>query len=264
MSSFVFISFRRHEFCIHFLSCSFHFAFISCHVAFISFHFTFMSFHVPSLCIKDTGLRKLICSNRTCGYPPKHPLFFAYVVLLSLSYRFGGLCRLPFSGFMNMCMYKFVIVFVLWSFSGPVMRKPSWNKMPGAIILSHMFHHFSAKTIQIDSRRPCQRLLVETHFKPPSPRPVTRPAGPTPAGSAWNMLRPWNLLWGLAVLGVGAASGGYMNSGYCMWTNVYICMYVRLYVCMYVCMSACMYVCMSVWMKVCKHACMHVCLYVCM
>ena len=99
------------------------FAFMFSHVPFIlhsfpvillmSFHFTFMSFHVPSLCIKDTGLRKLICSNRSCGYPPKRPLFFAYVVLLSLNYRFGGLCRLPSSGFMNMCMYKFVIVFVL-------------------------------------------------------------------------------------------------------------------------------------------------------
>ena len=32
MSSFVFISFHRLSFCIHFLSCSFHFAFMSFHV----------------------------------------------------------------------------------------------------------------------------------------------------------------------------------------------------------------------------------------
>ena len=73
-------------FCFHFLSspfilhsfplCSFHVAFMSFHFAFISFHFAFMSFHVPSLCIKDTGLRKLICSNRSGGYQPKRSRFF--------------------------------------------------------------------------------------------------------------------------------------------------------------------------------------------
>ena len=71
MSSFVFISFHRLSFCIHFLSCSFRFALIS-------FHFAFMSFHVPSLCIKDTGLRKLICSNLSGAYPPKRSRFFIF------------------------------------------------------------------------------------------------------------------------------------------------------------------------------------------
>ena len=107
MSSFVFISFHRLSFCIHFLSCSFRFALIS-------FHFAFMSFHVPSLCIKDTGLRKLICSNRSGGHPPKRSRFVFFHILLSFllsfSYRFGGLCRLPSSGFTNMYMYKLVIV----------------------------------------------------------------------------------------------------------------------------------------------------------
>ena len=114
MSSFVFISFHRLSFCIHFLPCSLHVAFISFHFAFISFHFAFMSFHVPSLCIKDTGLRKLICSNRSGGYPPKRSRFVFFHILLSFllsfSYRFGGLCRLPSSGFTNMYMYKLVIV----------------------------------------------------------------------------------------------------------------------------------------------------------
>ena len=94
---------------------AFHFAFISFHFAFISFHFAFMSFHVPSpsLCIKDTGLRKLICSKRSGGYPPKLSRFFhiSLSFWLSFSYRFGGLCRLPSSGFMNMYMYKLIIVF---------------------------------------------------------------------------------------------------------------------------------------------------------
>ena len=100
MSSFVFFPFI-----------AFHFAFISSHVPFIfhsfpfiSFHFAFMSLHVPSLCIKDTGLRKLVCSNRSGGYPPKNSRFFHILLsfLLSFGYRFGGLCRLPSSGFMNM------------------------------------------------------------------------------------------------------------------------------------------------------------------
>ena len=61
----------------------FSFPFIPFHFAFISFHFAFMSFHFHIL------------------------LSF----LLSFSYRFGGLCRLPSSGFMNMYMYKLIIAF---------------------------------------------------------------------------------------------------------------------------------------------------------
>ena len=55
-------------------------SFPSCLIIFalISFHFAFMSFHVPSLCIKDTGLRKLICSNPSGGYPPKRSRFLIY------------------------------------------------------------------------------------------------------------------------------------------------------------------------------------------
>ena len=68
MSFAVFISFHRLSCCINFLSCSFHFA--------------FMSFHVPSLCIKDTGLRKLVCSNRSGGYPPKRSRFCSYFVIV--------------------------------------------------------------------------------------------------------------------------------------------------------------------------------------
>ena len=104
-------------FCISFLSCSFHFAFMlhlfpflflsfCFHVAFVSFHvpfmflsccicflsfcihflscsfhFAFMSFHFLSLCIKHTGLRKVICSNRSGGYPPKGS-FFPYVLYI--------------------------------------------------------------------------------------------------------------------------------------------------------------------------------------
>ena len=120
MSSFVFISFHRLSFGIHFLLCSFHFAFISFRVAFMPFHFAyFMSFHVPSLCIKNTGLRKLICSNWSGGYPPKRSRFFhVSLSFFSFSYRFGGLCALPSSGFMNMYMYKLVIVFCYYRFLG--------------------------------------------------------------------------------------------------------------------------------------------------
>ena len=71
--------FILHSFCIHVLSRSFHFALMS-------FHFAFMSFHIPSLCIKDTGLRKLICSNRSGGYPHKHPCFF-FIFCYRFCYR---------------------------------------------------------------------------------------------------------------------------------------------------------------------------------
>ena len=57
------------------------------HVPFISFHFAFMSFHVPSLCIKDTGLRKLICSNRSGGHPPKRSRFVFFIFCYRFCYR---------------------------------------------------------------------------------------------------------------------------------------------------------------------------------
>ena len=125
MSSFVFMSFH-----------AFHFAFISSHVPFIlhsfpfilhsfpfmlhSFPFSlhsfpfivlscpFMSFHVPSLCIKDTGLRKLICSNRSGVYPPKRSRLVIFRYRLAIVLEACAGCH---SGFMNMYMYKLVIVF---------------------------------------------------------------------------------------------------------------------------------------------------------
>ena len=102
-------------FCFHFLSFCIHFL-----------SFAFMSFHVPSLCIKDTGLRKLICSNRSGGYPPKRSRFLNMLLsfLLSFSYRFGSLCRLPSSGFMNVfpCLHSARLFFLPASFKGSLVR----------------------------------------------------------------------------------------------------------------------------------------------
>ena len=96
------------------------FVFMSFHFAFISFHFAFMSFHVPSLCIKDTGLRKLICSNRSGVHPPKRSRFV--IIRYRFCYRLAIVleaCAGCHSGFMNMYMYKLVIVFftliVFWA-----------------------------------------------------------------------------------------------------------------------------------------------------
>ena len=120
------------------------FMFLSC-----SFHLAFMSLHFPSLCIKHTSLRKVICSNRSGGYPPKSSRFhhISLSFLLSCCYRLGGLCRLPSSGFMNMYMYKFVIVFfpliVFWAVNALVVLrgKPGQNERPGmarGVLLSHL------------------------------------------------------------------------------------------------------------------------------
>ena len=68
--------------------------------------FMFLSF---SAAIKHIDLRKAICSNRQVGIRPNARGFSDSVLfLLSFCYRFGGLCRLPCSGFMNMYMYKLV------------------------------------------------------------------------------------------------------------------------------------------------------------
>ena len=92
-----------------FLSCSFHvpFMFLWC-----SFRLAFRSFHFQLLCIKHTGLRKVPCSNRSSGHPPKGSRLHHILLssLVSCYYRFGSLSRLPSLGFMNMSMYKFVVV----------------------------------------------------------------------------------------------------------------------------------------------------------
>ena len=61
-----------------------------------------MSVHFPSLCIKDTGLWKLICSNhlepvRRVSAQTLTFFHMSLSFLESFSYRFGGLCRLPAS-----------------------------------------------------------------------------------------------------------------------------------------------------------------------
>ena len=103
-----FLSYSFH-FASMFLSFGFHFVFITLHVPFIlmfllhvpfiflscSFHLAFMSFHFPSLLIKHTGLRRVICSNRSGGYLPTGSRFhhLSLSFLLSCCYCFGGLCR---------------------------------------------------------------------------------------------------------------------------------------------------------------------------
>ena len=93
-----------------FLSCCTHVLSCSCHVC-----INVLSCSVAMLCIKHTGLRKVICSMRSGRYPPKcsrcsRVFLMLFSFLRSFCYRFGGLCRLPSSGFMNMYMYKLVIV----------------------------------------------------------------------------------------------------------------------------------------------------------
>ena len=89
---FVSISFHRLWFCIHFLSW---FMFLSCCICGLSFciHFLSYCFHVLS-CSVTKPVR--------CVYVQALVFFhISLSLLLSFSYRFGGLCRLPSSGFMN-------------------------------------------------------------------------------------------------------------------------------------------------------------------
>ena len=129
----------------------------------LSFHFAFMSFHDPSLCIKDTGLRKLMCSNRSGVYLPEpSPIFHSsFSFLLSFSYRFGSLCRLPSSRFMNMYMYIYIYKFCVISFcsypflggqcigSVQAQAKQKWNAR-GYYTMSHRI----ATKLKLHARRP--------------------------------------------------------------------------------------------------------------
>ena len=104
-------------FCFHFLSSPF--ILHSFPLMFLSFciHFLSFCFHVLSFSI---AMYQRYRSSKGV-YPPKRSRFFhtSLSFLLSFSIFFGGLCRLPSSGFMNMYMYKLVIVFftliVFWT-----------------------------------------------------------------------------------------------------------------------------------------------------
>ena len=108
--SFAFISYHVMflSFCIHFLSCCIHF---------LSFYVHVLSCSVPMY--QRYRSSKVNILKPVMWVSSQTPFFFAYVVLLSLNYRFGGLCRLPPSGFMNMCMYKLVF----WAGNAPAKLK---------------------------------------------------------------------------------------------------------------------------------------------
>ena len=90
-----------------------------------SFHFAFMSFHVPSLCMKHTGLRKVICSNRSGRYPPKCSRFF-FICRYRSSYRFAILleacagCHVQ--GSWTCTCISLLSLFLLLPFSEPVVH----------------------------------------------------------------------------------------------------------------------------------------------
>ena len=115
-------------FCFHFLSFCFHV--LSCSVAMYQRYRSSKADMLKP--VRWISAQTLAFFEYTYGY---RMLSF----LLSFSYRFGGLCRLPSSGFMNMYMYKLVIVFSFYRFLGgnalAVLRcKPKWNA--GVTILS--------------------------------------------------------------------------------------------------------------------------------
>ena len=95
--------------CVHLLSPpfmlhSFPFTLLSCPVMFHRY-------------VSKIQVFEMICSNHLKSVrcvSAQTLTFFSYVLsfVLSSSYRFGGLWRLPSSGFMNMYMYKLVIVLI--------------------------------------------------------------------------------------------------------------------------------------------------------
>ena len=119
-----FMSIHFLRFWIHFF-CSFHFPFIlhSCPFMFRRYVWNIQVFERWYVQTGQVGIR------------PNALVFFhmSLSFLLSFCYPFGGLCRLPSSGFMNMYMYKFVIVIfalaVFWAGSALVVLRGRriWN-----------------------------------------------------------------------------------------------------------------------------------------
>ena len=106
-------------FCFHFLSSPFilhSFPLCSFHVAFMSFHFAFILLSCPFMfrryVSKIQVFESLYAQAGQVGISPNARVFFhILLLLLSFSYRFGGLCRLPSSGVMNMCIYIYIYIY---------------------------------------------------------------------------------------------------------------------------------------------------------
>ena len=104
-------------FCFHFLSSpfilhSFPLMFLSFCINFLSFCFHVLSCSVAMYQRYRSSKADMLKQVRWASAQTLAFCFFHILLsfLLSFSYRFGGLCRLPSSGFMNMYMYKLVIV----------------------------------------------------------------------------------------------------------------------------------------------------------
>ena len=118
MSSFVFRSFHRLSFCIissHVPSILHACPFILHSFPFVLHSFPFVLLWCPFMFRRYVSKMQVFESwyaqTGQVGIHPNARVFkYSIIFLLSFSYCFGGLCRLPSSGFMNMYMYKFVIV----------------------------------------------------------------------------------------------------------------------------------------------------------
>ena len=86
--------------------------FIAFYFAFTSFHFALMSSHVSWLCIKNTGLRKLMCQHhlKPVRWVSIQALTISSsLVLLSFSYPFGALCGSLFRLHEHICIYIYMM-----------------------------------------------------------------------------------------------------------------------------------------------------------
>ena len=114
---------------------AFHIAFSSSPVPFILHSFPFMLHSFPFILLSvlscpaamyqryrssKTDMLKPSQTGQAGMRPNAHVCFiFCCRCCCRFAYRFGGLCRLSSSGFMNTYMYKLVIFFSILSFSGP-------------------------------------------------------------------------------------------------------------------------------------------------
>ena len=152
MQSVVFISFHRLSFWTTLMFLSFCIHFLSCCINFLSFCFHVLSCSVAMYRRYKSSKADMLKPVRWVSAQTLAFFFiFRYRSLWSFSYRFGGLCRLPFSGFMNMYMYKiisslsFFTRIVFWAGNAlAVLRcKPSSNEMPEVINIPYnYYHHF--------------------------------------------------------------------------------------------------------------------------
>ena len=141
-------------------------------------------------------------TNWSGGYPPKRSCFCFFIFCYRFCYRFGGPCRLPPSGFINMYIYELVIAFFSSSFSWVAPHWQSQSASEAQITCQGLYY----PTISCFSERPGgfqpanhrrtpKRLAADSWAASSASSGGSLSAKARVDSLQWNLVGGWTYIW---------------------------------------------------------------------